>query len=109
MSVSNLVINLFSSIFAHLHIPILLSVSFRWRRKRILMKEITRHLFIFLTHKGLTILIINQNKATTAKRINGRNNLKTAFELKGPLISKSVMKQSNERKVSDNSLTFSQV
>ena len=104
MLVSVLVILTPFSISIHLNIPILFSASFGWSINTIVMKEITKFLIILFIHLGLMRYTITQI-IETAKNImkgsqNRRKSLKTSLELKGPLISLSLIKQSILKNVS---------
>ena len=74
------------------------------------MKEITKFLLRLLTHFLLRQNTSNQTMATMMNTIMGsraeRNSFRNTFAGKGPFISLSVTKQSNERNVSDDDPTL---
>lgn len=80
--------------------------SVGWSKKSILIHDITMYLVSSGTHFFLKILSQIQISEIIKDKIKGskaaKNSLKKEFAGKDPVISELVIKQSNERKVSDD-------
>ena len=103
--VSNLATSTPSSALMHLKVFMLCSMSLGWSKNIILMNEIVKFFLKLFTNFLLMKNQMTEIKETIQKRMIGnndnKNSLKTEFDSNGPLISLSVIKQSNERNVSD--------